>query len=67
MSQLPISQNRPVRLVPCFVGVHHIYYTRKRGYIQAHSQEGAAPPPHPKSAKRFTSCNKMGQGVFIRG
>ena len=22
--QLPISQNRPVQLVPCFVGVHHI-------------------------------------------
>ena len=22
--QLSISQNRPVRLVPCFVGVHHI-------------------------------------------
>ena len=23
--QLPISQNKPVRLVPCFVGAHHIY------------------------------------------
>ena len=23
--QLPISQNRPVRLAPCFVGVHHKY------------------------------------------
>ena len=23
--KLSISQNRPVRLVPCFVGVHHIY------------------------------------------
>ena len=30
--QLSISQNRPVRLVPCFVGLHHIFYRTCRSY-----------------------------------
>ena len=27
--QLSISQNRPVQLVPCFVGVHHVQENKK--------------------------------------
>ena len=70
--QLLISQNRPVRLVPCFVRVHHIFYTKKWECIDPSGVTGGGGvPPKTTDLEIFADLlgktwqGKMGKGVKI--